>query len=384
MLRQVLIDELGIIEADLTPDQNLADLGLDSLMSLQVLGVMQEKVNMELPSSLFMDYPTFRKVDEFLQRLGAPSVDSQVSQPSQPSPPSQPSRPTASADAQARQVTASLSKSTKDDQASVQEIMKEVGTTKPVLVSGRSFVGKQAPLYLLPDGSGTGAVYMETASLGRPVYAVTSPHLAKNKHANWSVEEIAAKYLECIATIHPGNQELFLGGWSFGGIVAFEACRLLESRGSIPVLGVLLIDCPDPTWPPLPDTVLDWVYGPNGNPELKKQAPPGFSPTMRSHFDSTLAALARYKPAPLKAGPPFIVVNGLDGLGGSPDDVVGYNTAVGWLQKDRQNLGLHGWDRYLPEHSATVVEVEGNHFTVCKRNATEALATALQSLWSQS
>lgn len=361
-LRQVLLDELGIAEKDLVPETVLADLGLDSLMSLQVLGAMREKCSLELPSSLFMDFPTLGKVEAYLQGQDRPGEKTSLQ-----TPPASPD-----------------SRSMKD----VKAIVAEVGTTRPILIAGRSHVGKNcAPIFMLPDGSGSGAVYAEMVDLGRPVYAVTSPFLSRDQHTSWSVEDIAAKYVACIATIHPQGQPLLLGGWSFGGIVAFEICRLLQTQKETFALeGVLLIDCPDPSWPPLPDTVLDWLFGPNGHPELRTQRKPTVSPSMRAHFASTLAALARYRPAPLEAtnsaNPSFVIVNGLDGLGGKAEDVKGWNVAVGWLQDDRRELGMHGWLQYLPRESANLVEVPGNHFTICQRRGFEAMAVALQDLWA--
>ena len=350
-LREILIAELGVEEADLLPDRMLADLGLDSLMSLQVLGSMRDMHDLDLPSSLFMDYPTLRKVGEYLGAAAGPD---------------------------------SVSGEAGGDEEDVAAVMASVGTTKPLLVSGRAHIGKAAPLFLLPDGSGTGAVYMETADWGRPVYAVTSPHLVRNKHALWSAEQLAAKYIECIATVLTPASELLLGGWSFGGIAAFETARLLLAQASpYRLLGLVLNDTPDPTWAPLPDTVLDWVYGPNGNPELKKQAPPDFSPSMRSHFDSTLAALARYSPAPLAQPLPTLVVNGLRGLGGRKEDVKNWNSTVGWLQEDRHGLGAHGWERYIAAPSLHVVDIDGDHFTVCKRAASEQLGGHIRKLWPQ-
>lgn len=48
-------------------------------------------------------------------------------------------------------------------------------------------------------------------------------------------------------------------GWSFGGVVAFEIARILDRRG-VDVKGVVLIDSPCPTDPPLlSDTVIQHV-----------------------------------------------------------------------------------------------------------------------------
>ncbi|KAL9932115.1 hypothetical protein V8E36_008887 [Tilletia maclaganii] len=371
-LKEILIEELGVEESDLIPDRNLADLGLDSLMSLQVLGSMRDSHDLDLPANLFMDYPTLAKVNDYLvENLGGGGG----AEPADPAP----------ATATPERVVSEIpsTKAGANWGEDVVATMAEVGTTKPLLVSGRAHKDKATPLFLLPDGSGTGAAYIETADWGRPVYAVTSPHLVKNRHTRWSVEQLAAKYIECIATILPPGQghKIFLGGWSFGGVVAFETYRLLVQPGApFSAQGLVLIDSPDPKWLPLPNTVLDWVYGPNGNPELKKMAPPDFSPSMKAHFDSTLDAIDRYNPQPLAktlTTGSVVVVNGTKGLGGKPEDVKNYNATVGWLQNSRIGLGAHGWERYIDAEHLKVVDIPYDHFTVCKKAASEELGQHL-------
>lgn len=373
-MRNVLIQELGVTEADITPERNLADLGLDSLMSLQVLSAMQDKVpDLELPGSLFMDYTTLGKVADFLEE----AVDDAY-------------KPTGLGDGTGADCGTPSSTTEAAEDSSQKHIIRNFDgprIIKPTLVSGRSHLGKRTPMYLLPDGSGSGAVYADVADLGRPVYAVTSPYLNHGGDSEWSVEEIASTYVACIASIHPPGEAMYLGGWSFGGVVAFEACRSLEQDSQLAsskVLGVLLLDAPNPRWPPLPNTILDWVYGPDGDPKLRTQAPPSFSASMKRHFEVTLAALARYRPTPMARGPCFILVKGLDGLGGRPETIAGWNAAVKWLAESRKGIGQYGWEKFLPDKSATtMIEVAANHFTICKRGPTADIAEALALHWKQ-
>ncbi|CAO1627156.1 unnamed protein product [Parajaminaea phylloscopi] len=342
-LKAVMLSELGVSADDLQPDRNLADLGLDSLMSLQVLGVMREAHDVDLPASLFMDHPTLASVGAFLS-AGTHDAGSEVVGTS-----SAPALPTSAPAAPV--------------------------PVRPVLVSGASHRTHRAPIFLLPDGSGSGAVYRETPDLGMPAYAVTSPFLqAKSTHA-WSVEEIAARFVECIALTHPAGQPLYLGGWSFGGIVAFEVCRLLQTSRRFLVNGVLLIDSPDPQWPPLPDTVFQWLQ--DAGREV-----PQFSAAMQGHFAATLAALGRYRPEPLASAPgSLVVVNALKGVGGRPEDVEQWNSTVGWLQESREGLGAHGWERYVSRENLRVVQVDADHFEACSRGAWREIARDLSEIW---
>ena len=92
------------------------------------------------------------------------------------------------------------------------------------------------PLVLVHPGAGSALAYAGLArSLGAlDVYGVEAPY----DLPEFSVESLAAHYLPCLP-----DGPLHLGGWSFGGLVAFElAHRLGASR----VGTVLLID----TWHP--------------------------------------------------------------------------------------------------------------------------------------
>src|SRR5690606_32127791 len=61
---------------------------------------------------------------------------------------------------------------------------------------------------------------------------------------NSSVEEMAARYLDVIRA-HSPTEAFHLGGWSFGGVVAYEMSRQLGERQRL-CLPLLLIDTPVP------------------------------------------------------------------------------------------------------------------------------------------
>ena len=75
---------------------------------------------------------------------------------------------------------------------------------------------------------------------GRPLYGL------ETEDAGASLEALAARYAEALAAAQPRGPYL-LGGWSFGGIVAWETARRLEERGKEVAL-LVLIDSrpPDP------------------------------------------------------------------------------------------------------------------------------------------
>ncbi len=78
--------ELGVAEGSIDEVANLADLGMDSLMSLLVLGNLSSELTIQLPSSLFMDHTSLREIRRFLEsELGEAPVAPDVATRSSPS-----------------------------------------------------------------------------------------------------------------------------------------------------------------------------------------------------------------------------------------------------------------------------------------------------------
>ncbi|MBZ4336684.1 non-ribosomal peptide synthetase, partial [Corallococcus sp. AS-1-12] len=88
------------------------------------------------------------------------------------------------------------------------------------------------PLFLVHPGGGNVLAYSELARrLGPslPVYGLQSRGLDGRPVAE-SIEEMAALYLEAIRTVQP-HGPYQLGGWSLGGVIAYEMARRLREAG---------------------------------------------------------------------------------------------------------------------------------------------------------
>jgi thioesterase domain-containing protein len=104
--------------------------------------------------------------------------------------------------------------------------------------------GSGAPCFYVHQLGGNGYCYTELGRLlgaKHPFYALHSPGLETTENGNsWTVESIealASKYVEAIKTREPKGP-YHLGGWSFGGIVAFEMARQLRGE----VCSLVLLD----------------------------------------------------------------------------------------------------------------------------------------------
>ncbi len=92
--------------------------------------------------------------------------------------------------------------------------------------------GEETPIFFVHAISGGALCYLPLARLlsDRPFYGLQAIDLEdQNRTAPLSIEERAAQYLQAIRKARPQGPYL-LGGWSFGGYVAFEMARQLRQQ----------------------------------------------------------------------------------------------------------------------------------------------------------
>ena len=114
--------------------------------------------------------------------------------------------------------------------------------------------GDRPPLFLVHQHGGYGLSYSVLArTLGKeqPVYALQASGLDGRQKPKESIEAMASNYLQEIREILPQGP-YFLGGHSFGGLVAFEMASQLEAAGEN-AEHVLIVD----THPPLDNSELE-------------------------------------------------------------------------------------------------------------------------------
>lgn len=110
---------------------------------------------------------------------------------------------------------------------------------------------KGKPPLILIHGADGGILFFrpfaQQLGTGHPIYAFEAPMLHDlEATAPDSMEELAAGYLTTLKEHVPGPY--ILGGYSLGGIVAFEMAQQLELEGNKP-LNVILFDTPNPAAP---------------------------------------------------------------------------------------------------------------------------------------
>ncbi|MEU8890790.1 amino acid adenylation domain-containing protein [Streptomyces sp. NPDC048442] len=110
---------------------------------------------------------------------------------------------------------------------------------------------RKAPLFLVHPQSGDVSGYLQLTghlnsdlAADRPVYGIEAVGYHTDEQPLATVEEQAERYLREMREVSP-NGPYLLAGWSFGGLVAFEMARLLESEGHPPeFLGIIDVGAP--------------------------------------------------------------------------------------------------------------------------------------------
>ena len=102
--------------------------------------------------------------------------------------------------------------------------------------------GSKRPLFLIHPAGGHVFPYVHLARcLGpdQPCYGLQARGLEDGQDPHTRIEDMAAYYIEALQTVQPTGPYL-LGGWSMGGVVAFEMAQQLHAQGQRVALLALL------------------------------------------------------------------------------------------------------------------------------------------------
>jgi acyl transferase domain-containing protein/thioesterase domain-containing protein len=103
------------------------------------------------------------------------------------------------------------------------------------------------PLILVHPSSGDVTCYaplIQALQLDRPIYGIRAAGLAGETVPLKNLRQMATQYIAALEAVQPKGTYL-LGGWSMGGVLAYEMAHQLNQRGES-VQGLILIDSPAP------------------------------------------------------------------------------------------------------------------------------------------
>jgi acetoacetyl-CoA synthetase len=263
---------------DIARDVDFFDLGGDSLMTLNLMFELEEALGVELPVTLIYEAPTIASLTALIRAQASPRFSPLVK--------------------------------IKDGAGPAFFLVHGVGGNVMELV----------PLARRIEGRGA-------------VYAIQARGLDGRDEPNRSIPAMAAYYLEAIRAVQP-NGPYRLGGYSSGGLIAFEMARMLERDGErVPSLILLDTQTNARQWParvwlafaarrtlelaselralPRRERLrqgwrivtsafrrLRWRMGlPVVTPQTGRAPRPQIPAPLQNVYDATIEAIARYRPA---------------------------------------------------------------------------------------
>lgn len=362
-LLSVISEELGIEQSDLVEMANFADMGVDSLMSLTITGRVREELYMDIPTSFFTDYPSVREAKAAFSALkgtnssGSSTPNSYTEDPT-PDDSSETSISTPDED----------SKSLPSSDVELRTNEGELCPATSILLQGNPKFASRA-FFLFPDGSGSATSYAKFPGIAPDVcvYGLNCPFMKYPADYTNGIDGVSEQYLAEIRRRQPCGP-YYLGGWSAGGVLAYQvAYRLLEMGEKTERL--VLIDSPCPiNLEPLPSSLLHFVDS-LGLLGSQSSTPDWLIP----HFEASIVNLQAYEPCPIDSrdAPKTLIIWARDGLCKDPKDQklprhAGEPKSVKFLLDNRLDLGPNGWDRLLGAENITTNVVEGNHFTMIR------------------
>ncbi|MEU1901589.1 amino acid adenylation domain-containing protein [Nocardiopsis dassonvillei] len=337
-LAEMLTDLLDV--SGLGVHDDVFDLGATSITAMRLVVLMEQRFGVSVPLSEFVSAPT---VAALAERIGAEQDGGPVTREFDPLVPIRPG-------------------------------------------------GDLSPLFYVHPMGGNVLCYVPFARHlpeGRPFYALQAAGTDAGTEPVRGVEEMARGYVEAIRRVQPEGP-YHVGGWSFGGFVAFEMARQLRAAGQ-EVASLVLLDTTalNPGRRPWTDdeALIGWFFWELLWLERGGESPEAVIPseltTLDEKFDfitrlavdegvlppgSTDAIVRRlfrlyeanwrsafaYRPEGTDLD--AVLVHALEPL---PDVLMSMHSAIGSMHADPAN----GW-RYHTSGRLTVVDVPGDHLTI--------------------
>jgi thioesterase domain-containing protein len=191
---------------------------------------------------------------------------------------------------------------------------------------------------------------------------------------NIGIQKIVKMYIAAVKRLQPKGPYL-LGGWSAGGVLAYEMSRQLVQEGER-VNKLILIDSPYPiNLEPLPASFHAFcgkigLLGREGGKDLPKWLLPHFAASVREL--TSYSELLGQVQIDVKDMPETTTIWAQKGIvqdtGPKPDwdSNLRMPNSMKWLCENRKDLGHNGWDALVGPDKVKCVSVRGNHFTMMR------------------
>ncbi|KAF2273801.1 polyketide synthase [Westerdykella ornata] len=397
---QVMLESIskgtGSNISELTDETQLIELGVDSIMGIEIAARVNSITGLDILPSFVIEYSTIGQLRKAFahpkEHAAAAEASADISDFSVMS--GTPESSNGSRHESSAADPDSMTKITTPDMEVAEDLVivsapddeKSITpSTRVTLLQGRPSSGKQ-PFYLIADGTGSIATYIHLPALKSkiPVYGIDSPYLRcpSQLTSKVGIPGAAKHIVEALVKFQPQGP-FSIGGFSGGSMLAYEVCRQLGMEGRT-VDSLLLIDmcCPRP--PGAEDKAeVGWrVY--------ESIAAQGglwsASESTQQHLRAVFASVAAYHPSPLpiQLRPKRTAIiwarKGLidrcsgdselmallrksniptEAFDGFMEDARMGAIAWGLPHKTPADLGPNGWERYVGE--AYCLSVDADH-----------------------
>ncbi|CAI4215230.1 unnamed protein product [Parascedosporium putredinis] len=350
IVRGTISEEMGVEVDEIIAAPDLVALGMDSLMSLSILGTLREKTGLDIPSDLLTANTS----------LVAPA---KLACPTAAAAAAAAPRPSRIINTHPGNTTATIVKPPRP--TSFPDTHPHRKATS-VLLQG-SVRTSTKNLFMIPDGSGCATSYTEISAISPDwaVWGMFSPFMKTPEEFNCGVYGMAQKFITEVKRRQPTGPYSF-AGWSAGGVIAFEMVNQLVKAGDV-VDNLIIIDAPCPvTIEPLPRSLHSWfaTIGLLGDGDSSK-IPHWLLP----HFAASVTALSNYtaEAIPDDKCPRVTAIWCEDGVCKLPTDPRPDPYPTGhalFLLDNRTDFGPNRWDEYLDYNKIQTAHMPGNHFSM--------------------
>ncbi|KAL3418618.1 Conidial yellow pigment biosynthesis polyketide synthase 2 [Phlyctema vagabunda] len=366
LIRTTIADEMGVDIDEISDNTDLSTMGMDSLMSLSILGALREKTGLNLQADLLVENTCVEMIETSLglrkKRAG----------------------PKAKIDNRS-------SKAVSQDFSMMGPKMGPLSSypaAQSILLQGNPKTATHT-LFLLPDGSGSATSYATLPDIGSSVcvFGLNCPFMKTPEDFVIGVEGVTKIYMAEIQRRQPKGPYI-LGGWSAGGVLAYEMTRQMIQNGES-VEKLVLIDSPCPIKLEALPAVFHRYCDSIG---LLGTGDPAKTPKwLLPHFASAVRELTKYSVSldsinvsQHKGMPKTIAIWARDGIvrsdGPQPvwDPEVPMPNSMYWLSNDRHDLGPNGWENLVGAKNISCASTIGNHFTMMRDPITKDVSAAIR------
>ncbi|KUJ14328.1 ketoacyl-synt-domain-containing protein [Mollisia scopiformis] len=366
--RQIIADETGHPIEALSDEVLIRDLGIDSLLSNSIVSRIGREAGLKLSTSAFASCSKIGDLRRHLleQAQSSSNKETVKSLSSGSSNPTWSDTPISTPENELNQLR-----------------VREQLRSNSVFIQGDHTSGLPI-LFLIADGAGSAASYTKLSfKLNIPVYGLESPFLGSPLEYTISFEDMVCLFIDELRRLQPHGPYL-LGGWSMGGMFAYEIARQLLNAGE-DVLGLIMIDSPCPR--PI-DKFADISMGmlektgifDDAN-HTGKDGEAKMSLSTKQHLLASVRALGAFEPVamhPERRPQNIFLIWAKQGLFERLSEKVlaaiakaktsGQDTAQlddmhDWFAAPRIDFGANGWDRLLGDE-ADYYALEGDHFSI--------------------